>query len=459
MKSKMKSLIKAVAAIAFLMPLTPEINARDGAALYFLQSISQSSLSNPAVQSRTANKLVIGIPLISGATVDWNANIPLNALFYDGFEYDVKRLYEALDETGKVNASAGISMFFTSFQHNNFSLSFSVRDRLLLEATADREIARFVADGTLGSFGKTENFGDLTMFLTHYREVAPGFSLRLREDLDIGLRAKILFGRFHFSGEDLHFSAETDRENDELLLTGKGSYFVSGPFSYTKSSDAHVAGFSVDAAPGDYFFKLRNLGLALDFGVIYRPNDYWELSAGILDAGLLGFRHKSFDMEFVRPAQFSEYALYQSNNPDGAFYREPRVALMNLADSVSQIVNVRKLNTRNLLALPVDIHLAARRHLSEKISAGLYNQVSFYRLQPQNMLSAFFTAATGSRFELSGSVSSVNFRNIMPGFGAVYTGEMVQIYFTSSNISGIIQPFASKQLNLSFGVNFLFGTE
>ncbi|MFA5587952.1 MAG: hypothetical protein WC987_04220, partial [Mariniphaga sp.] len=68
-------------------------------------------------------------------------------------------------------------------------------------------------------------------------------------------------------------------------------------------------------------------------------------------------------------------------------------------------------------------------------------------------------AATSPKLDLFGSLSSVNFKNIMPGFGIVHTGGRVQIYFTSSNILSIIQPFASKQLNLSFGVNFLFATE
>ncbi len=458
MKGKMESILKTVTVVVILMAFVPGINAQEDATLFFLPGISQSSLSNPAIQNRT-DKLVVGIPFISGTGARWNASVPLNALFYDGFEYDVKRLYEALDETGTANASARLSMFFTSFQYNNFSFSFSVRERFFSEGVANREIARFIADGTAGSYGKNENFGAMTLFLTHYREVAQGFSLRLREDLDIGLRAKILFGKFHFSAKDLHFSAETDTEANEMLLTPEGSYFVSGPFVYSKNPDTHLSGFSVDAAPGDYFFKPKNLGIALDFGIIYRPNSFWELSASVLDAGMLGFRHKSYDVEFDRPIHFPEHSLYQSNHPEGAAYREPRVALQDIIDSVLQIISVKKLNTRNVLSLPVDIHFAARHNFNTKYSAGLHNQLSFYRLQPENMLSAFFTAAMSPKLDLFGSLSSVNFKNIMPGFGIVHTGGRVQIYFTSSNILSIIQPFASKQLNLSFGVNFLFATE
>jgi hypothetical protein len=120
---------------------------------------------------------------------------------------------------------------------------------------------------------------------------------------------------------------------------------------------------------------------------------------------------------------------------------------------------VENATARMSFTLPVQAQFSAKYRFNQKISVGLNEQFTMYRLNPVNIFSAFFTAAVHPKLDLYGSLSSFNFRNMLPGAGAVYTGDRVQIYFTSSNILSIIQPFASKQLNLSFGVNFLFGTE
>ena len=458
MRIRLIKILKACVVFIFTMAFSPVIFAQEMSVLQFLPAVAQSSLANPAIQN-ASGKMTVGIPLLSGMAVRWGASVPLNALFSGGFEYSFDRLYNAMDKNGDVNASAEISLFFAGLRHNDYTFTLSVRERFSLEGIADREIARFIRDGTLNFYGKNETFGNATFYLTNFREIAPGFSKRIWENLDLGIRAKVLFGHFRFQTEDLNLSVATDKTEEKLLLNAEGSYFFSAPFSYSDKTENGLSGIFADAAPGDYFFKPRNLGVALDFGIIYRPDNFWELSASILDAGLIGFKHKAYEADFVRPVRFSEYELYQSDTPGGDSYREPRMALLILSDSVPAISRVENATTRMSFTLPVQAQFSAKYRFNQKISAGLNEQFTMYRLNPVNIFSAFFTAAVHPKLDLYGSLSSFNFRNMLPGAGVVYTGDRVQIYFTSSNILSIIQPFASKQLNLSFGVNFLFGTE
>ena len=75
------------------------------------------------------------------------------ALFSRGFEYSFDRLYNTMDKNGDVNTSAEISLFFASFRHNDYTFSLSVRSDLVWKGL-DREIARFIQDGTLNFYGK-----------------------------------------------------------------------------------------------------------------------------------------------------------------------------------------------------------------------------------------------------------------------------------------------------------------
>ncbi len=434
------------------------VQAQDAASLYFLPHVSQSSLDNPAIQN-LSGKLVVGVPFLSGISGSWNANVPFNALFFNGFDYSFHKLYNSLEDEGQARASAGVAVFFASLKYTGYTLSLSVRERAFSEGVADREIVRFIRDGTQSFYGTNENLGSGTFFLTHYREVAPGISKRFFEYLDVGIRPKLLFGKFQFETEDLNFSVESDTERQELLFKSEGNFRLSGPFTHSRDSTYQFSTFSANVSPGDYFFQSRNLGVAIDFGLVYRPDRFSELSVSILDAGLIGFKHKSFDVEFDRPARYSGTSLYQSHTPDAGFYLEPREALIALSDSVSYLIDVEEATLRNITTLPFKINVAGKYKYSEKLTAGFNNQFTRYSLRPLNIFSVFLTTTLHKKFDFYGSLSLINSNSILPGFGAVYSTDKLQIYFTSNNILGIVQPMASKQLNLSFGINLLFDTE
>ncbi len=433
--------------------------AQETSTLYFLPGIAQSLNDNPAIQNRSG-KLITGIPFLSGISGQWKASVPFNALFYEGFDYSFHRLYDALDEQGKALATAGVSMFFTSFGHNRYSFSLSVKDRIFSEFYTDREIVRFIRDGTQSYYGTNENMGSATFFLTNFREVAPGFSKRINDQLDIGFRPKLLFGRFHFQTVNLNFSIQSNLENEYLNLSSIGSFSLSGPYSHIRDSIRQTSTFRSNVSPGDYFFHFRNLGIALDAGVIYRPGRFTEISASLLDIGMIGFRHNAFNVDFNRPLRFNRSELYQSVDQEGeGTYREPRMALIDLSDSTSYIMNVEETDKRKITYLPFRMNLAGKYIISKKLSAGFSNQFTHHRYQSTNLLSTFLTTAIFPGFDIYGSLSLLNSNAVLPGFGVCHTSTRLQVFFTSNNIWGIIHPASSNNLNLCFGINFLFDTE
>jgi hypothetical protein len=442
----------------FLMLMHFGITAQETSALHFLSGIHQSSIENPAIQNSTG-KLVIGLPFLSGVYADWNASVPFNALFSEGFNYSFHRFYDSLDDQGDAWSGAGISMFFASLQHKKFTFSLSVAERGFSAAEFDREIIRFIRDGTMDFYGVNENLGSASFFIRHYREVAPGISLRIRDWLDIGIRPKILFAKLNFETEELNFSVETVEEKNRLLLKPEGSFVLTGPFLHERDTVYDFSRFNANFSPGDYFFQLRNLGMAMDLGVVFRPDKFSEWSLSLIDAGLIGFKHNSFDVAFERPIKYSRFTPYQSHTPDNSWYREPREALRAFGDSVSYIIDVKDSEKRTFSFLPLKLNARFKYKISEKTTAGVSNQLLLYRRYPQNRFSPYLEILLFPRFRAYGNLTLLNSSALLPGLGFSYTGNNIQFFCAGNNIPGFVKPASAKHLNLCVGVNLLFDTQ
>ncbi len=436
-----------------------DVPAQETAPLTFLSGVPQSAFENPAVQNQTG-KLVIGVPVLSGVYGQWNSSVPFNSLFQEGFSYNLHRFYDALDEQGNARASAGMTMFYANLERNGYTFSLSVSERAFSASVFDREIVRIIRDGIMDFYDSSEDLGNASFYLRHYREVAPGISKRVWKNLDVGIRPKILFGKFNIDATDLHISTEADQERNQLLVRPEGSLTLSGPLSQSRDSADQFSSVSAHVFPGDYFFQFRNLGVALDAGVVFRPDKFTELSVSLIDVGMIGYRHNTFDVDFTQAARFPKENAYQSYNPDSENddYMEPREALIAFGDSISYLVDVDEAEERSFSALPFKLNLKGKYRFSEKITAGLSNQFRYFRRFPQNMFSAFVETSLHPKFNMYGSFTLLNSESLLPGFGASYTAEWIQLFFASNNISGIIQPASSKDLNLCFGINFLFET-
>ena len=440
------------------------VKAQEAGSLFLLPAVVQGTYLNPAIQNKT-DKLVIGLPFLSGNHFSWNANFPLDALFSNGlWNYSFHDFYDNLSVTGEGQASARLTMFYASLNYDEFSFSLSLSECAFGTTTFDREVVRLIRDGVRPYYGNDEYFGTGTANFTHYRELAFGISQRYWKELDIGIRPKILFGRTYFDAQDVGFSVETvnvnpnGEEPEEILhLKPEGTFSLTAPLEYTRDSVDDFIIFSNNARPGDYSFNFRNLGLALDIGAVFRPSEFYEFSASLLDFGFTSFKHNTMEVEFVDPVEYVEWSLYQSLDPDGDYYLEPREALMAFTDSVSYIIDVQDQKLRILEMLPFKINLSGKYNFTESFSAGLYNQFSFYGKHSLNVFSGF-AQKRFRRTEVGANLSLYNITNVWLGLAAAYTGKHVQYYISTNNILGIIQPASSKHLNLSFGINFLFTT-
>lgn len=453
-----KQLLKFIAGFLFFLANALSGITQETAPYYLLPEVSQQSFSNPAARNKS-EKLVVGLPFVSGISGNWKANVSFGALFSEGFSYSFERLYNELDPVGKANASARLGMFYGSLRHNEYTFRLSVSERAVGAGKFDREIVKIIRDGTAPYFGANEYLGEADFHFQYFRELSFGISKRVWESLDVGIASKILFGRMGFEGTGLQLSVSTDQENNVLLVKPEGDFLMAGPLIHNYYPELERSVFLANFYPGDYFFQPRNIGFAVDFGAIYRPDEFSELSISLLDLGFTTLKYNTFNIDFSGPARFSEDNLYQSNNPDGENYLEPREALLAFGDTLSYIINVNEAEKRSLMLMPLTLNLSGKYKFSEKITGGINNQFTWFKNRPRNHFSAFIQTRSAKKVQLAGSLSLYNFSSIRPGFGVSWTLPQLQLYFSSNNILGIIQPTSSKHLNLSIGINLLFDTQ
>jgi len=437
-----------------------KIRAQDADMLQLFSRVGQSSLLNPAVQNYS-EKLVIGIPVVSGVYVGWYSNFAPNSIFSDDFStYSFNRFYDSLTETGKARLSGGVSIFYASLKQHDWNYSFTIHDKYFGTTKFNREIIKLINDGTLPYLGTEKNFGSGSFHFDYYRELAVGISRRVWKQLDFGIRPKLLFGKYNFDADNINFAVETN-DQQQLILTPTGSFSITGPLKYSSKPEIDFNSFSADIVPGDYFFSFRNMGLAADIGFVYRPNRLWEISGSVLDLGFIGFKYKTFNVEFNEPIIYEEYELFQSNDPENTEmrYTEPKEALKAFGDSVSYNTNIAEAVFRNFEAIPIKLNVKAEYKHSQHLSLGIINQFSEYGEHSINKLSGYANTKIKNRFEFVGNLTLYNFAKIMVGAGGCYTADNFQFYIASGNIIGILQPTGANNINLCFGLNLFFTTK
>ena len=172
--------------------LLESVNAQESGSLFLLPSVAQASSLNPALRNKT-DKLIVGIPVLSGSNFSWNTNFPLDAFFSEGlWNYNFHDFYDNLNEFGEGQASFSSYMFYSSLNYKDFTFSFSISEKAFATTHFDREIVRLIRDGVQPYYGKNENFGLGSFNYNHYRELSFGISQSYWKELDIGIRPKIL---------------------------------------------------------------------------------------------------------------------------------------------------------------------------------------------------------------------------------------------------------------------------
>lgn len=475
----MKRLITAIA----IALTTVSASAQVSHALYFMESVPQTTLLNPARQPRAT--LYIAVPA-TNLYIGEHTNLrpldffqkkgdtwltPLN----DGFDYsDLYDQYKkrlAVD----VNATVGLIGFGWRTSNGNY-LSFNLNERISADVALPYDFLK-IGDKGLPK-GTLLDLAKLGVNAMAYTELAASYSKVIDDQWTIGVRLKLLAGT----------GAVKTKNSDFSILTGEDKWHVKTNIEVMTAlpletdnclkEDGTVEFDSIDVRDFDetkdlikYLIpRLQNPGGAVDLGIVYKLNDNFRFSGSITDLGLISWgrdvnNFKSegeFDFEGIR------YNMDNDEHKD-----DFQNAIDDAVDSLLADCNATLNHKRFTMGLRPSVYLAAEYTPVYFLNVGFLSHTKL--LGSKRVNQDFGVSATLNPYKLPASLTlgynintmgqSTASAGFSVRFGVLqfytvldYLPAKYNVYHTADD-DEIPVPNNISSINVSVGLNFVFGSK
>lgn len=415
--------------------------AQQELSLHFLQNLPQANFTNPAYISSQKTEIILPSIYYNLYTPDFN----INNLFSTN-ENGVRDLNEVAKTTlgirnriiTHINATTlGIAYTLKPKWRINVSHSYHAN----MSADIDGTVIKALTHNYSKNIGKTFFFNS-TLNGNFYHQLAIGGSYQHNDHIDYGVRLKILKGI-------------------SSVFTQSGqSYVTIEDYNYATSYDNHidVLGFSIEDIVDIKTMKgllkeslnLRNLGVGLDIGAVYRISK-WQFSASIIDAlSVLNWKKKGKNYIGTGLHRFSgvgNIRLFQSSQSSS----------FSIEDTLKNILGLKILdNAQHIQRLPTKLYVSALYNLNAKLRLGglIYGEWGGgFPFQESLMIQASYKII--DNFELGSSWSLRHKRLDNIGLHLMGQYKTLQVFGATDNIFTIFEPYNHKSANLRLGVNLI----
>ena len=443
---------KLFAAILFI--LSAAVNSQQSNTLYFMYRVPQSSFLNPARQFPC--QFYISVPLLSSI----HANVSSTA-------FSVKSISDVSGNVMQINTDkilkhthnldhistevhyTLLSMGFKKFDYY-YTFSLTEKNEFYLSLPNDLTMLAVKANGYFMDKDKSVQLRRLAANMLHYREYAFGASKQVDDDLQMGFRAKLLFGKANVNTRVRNLSIHTNPETFDLTFKSNATINASGPILLNTNADGYISDVSFDeSAPiTKLIFNGRNPGLSLDGGFFYQYNDDITLSGSFNDLGFIWWR--SYLNNATQNGEFTFVGQTEANAANGSL-------MMHIMDTVRTTFAPTFTKKSYLTMLPLKGYLGAEYRLTNYLRAGVLGRLWLYqyRFHPSVTLHASLLLTRFITLTANYSFHNYNLRNL--GGGLTFQTRNVQFYLLTDNYAAAIWMNSARNVNLRFGFNLFFG--
>ena len=453
---------------AFLVTGTlPVLQAQVSQTLYFMDRLPQSSLINPAFQHN--HNFHIGLPGISSFNVNAKTNfVNFSDLFFKHPQYDslisflhpdadISNFTSRLKDRNTIAPDLHVNILSFGFRANRSFVSFNISERTSLRANLPKDLILLGLHGNRQFIDKDADFSNIGADLNYFREYAAGYSLRVNDRLNVGGRAKLLFGKASLSFADSDISIYTDPDSYSMRLRSRFTMNLSMPVTLVKNEDGEIdeikPHFDNDGYdPLDFVFNSRNTGFALDLGATYRIIERVTIYASITDLGFINWKQDVYNLSVDGDFEFDGIDLSSLFN-----YADDSDPADNLLDSLKGIFSINDTQNSFNRGLPTRIYLGGTYDLHRSFSLGLLSRSEIYQNNLDQALTLSGNLNLGRRLSTSVSYSMMNNSYNNFGMGLSLRGLMFQFYMITDNLNSVFYPHRTSSVNLWFGFNMMFG--
>jgi len=444
------------------------LSAQEINTLHFMKGVPQSDIFNPALHN-DSTKLVIGLPGLSGVNYSLNSGFAVNNLLHkgtgllaDSLVLDLEKFNNSLSTSNTISQQLGVPILYLGYHSKKSFFSLTVSEKAMANLSFDKSLITFLKDGNASFMGQNYDLGGLKMNAFQYSEFALGYSTSmLNNRLTIGLRAKVLFGKFAVQTEKMNLKVETAADGSYINLNSDIKINMSSPLSAEYDQDGYFSGMKdFEFKPVDYMTETGNKGFAFDFGAVYRLTPKILLSASLVDIGKINFSNNLLNLTQAASYNWEGIDFSKSIDTKADDYVNPSDLIETETNKLTDTFRPKNTDFSSEafgMNIPAKIFFGGTYDISRNFNVGILDR--FYKSgdYSQNSITLSANAMMGKFFSLTGSYSMIGNSNNNLGIGMALQLGFLQLYLVNDNVLAFVDPAKVEVVNMRFGLNLLFG--
>ncbi len=417
--------------------------------LFFMHSLPQSNLVNPAVQIKC--RTYVGIPLLSSIHLNANSTgFSYNSFSPGAGSINVNKLTSGLLWWDYVTMEFHYNWLAFGYRPNERDyFNFNVTEKFDLKLFFPKKLVLLATEGNTPYVGKDFTIKNPGINAFYYREFSFGYSRIIDRNLTLGAHAKLLFGMAGVFTRRRPINAYVDGTTYNLHADWNLRADASLPLSVGTDANGNVNDVSLGTiSPVSFLLNFKNVGFATDLGFIYQ-GDELTWSGSVLDLGLIYWTDQTH-----RFKQNGEFNFSGATPADGT---DPEAYINMMSDSLKNQLNAEEMSGGFISFLNPRAYFGATYPFAPKLNAGALVRTELYPGRPIVGATVSLNAFGWKGFSSSISYSVMNgsFRNVGVGIGV--GGETFQFHLISDNLMLFFFPESARTANLRLGFHLMLG--
>jgi hypothetical protein len=456
---------RIILAASFLLG-TLGLFSQNPMALYFMETIPQTSQINPAMQPR-ANKFYT----VASINQVFQSDLAFRDVFQkagnkwvtiDSKDFDFDKLYNVIGSTVNFNEYFDVDLFGFGFRTGKGYFTLSMLQRTVFQSGLPSDFFKIAETG----FADNSHF-DLSTFRQKtmvYTQISLGYSHPINDKLTIGVNLKPLLGQVAVMTDIDRLKLNTSRQIWEV--DARGDVYASMPIELEGEpgkfpDEIKFKDFEVSDIK-EYLNPFRNPGIATDLGAVYKLDHRWTFSAALNNLGFISWR-KDLNQLSVNGNYDFEGINVDASNKDNL-----DDAMDEILDSLENVMVFDTKHNRFSTALTPHLYVGASYHLTPAVSFGLLSRSTF---QKQNFRQDFSLSANLQPYSFVALNMNLSQRvqgSTFAGLGLTFLLGPLQFYiltdhlplrYSEVEIDGDKFPISKKMKDVTVmtGLNFVFG--
>jgi len=437
--------------------------------LYYLETIPQSNLANPAMTPR-ANAFV-SLPSVN---FRYQSDVAFNDLIQKvgdnewvtptSSRFDYTKLYNAIGQSLNMNVYSDVSLFGLGFRSKRDYFTFSATEKMVIQSGLPSDLFKIGDIGLVD--GELYDFSTMRIKAMSYMEISFGYSREVTSDLTVGVHIKPLFGQVVAMTDISKLSMNVGLQQYDMAVST--DIYTSLPitvYSQPNQFPDSVEVKDLDASDAkNYMSSFKNPGLAVDLGAVYKFNSRLSFSAAINNLGFIRWK------EDVNTIHTSGAYTYTGPNVTAENKDSLDQAFSDIADELKDQLEHNVSTDKFSTGLMPMVYLGANYKVNHALSAGFLSRTVF---QKTNLRQEFNLSANYNPYKFITLNTSVNTRikgGTYLGMAIAWYMGPVQVYIAADHIplhySNIIDsgnkypvPTRMKDFNIMTGLNLVFGSK